>query len=141
VAARRLFAQRRDAGGKSQMILVDTSVWIDHLARGDSGLQSLLEEGEVLMHPYIVAEIALGSLTRRDDTVGALQALPEIPVARHVEVMAFLGSERLFGIGIGYVDLHLLAATRLAGGTKLWTRDRRLLQAALKLNLAAFAAH
>jgi predicted nucleic acid-binding protein len=123
------------------MILVDTSVWIDHLARGDSGLQSLLEEGEVLMHPYIVAEIALGSLTRRDETVGALQGLPEIPVARHVEVMAFLGNERLFGIGIGYVDLHLLAATRLAAGTKLWTRDRPLLQAALKLNLAAFAAH
>lgn len=123
------------------MILVDTSVWIDHLARGDSGLQSLLEEGEVLMHPYIVAEIALGSLTRRDETVSALQALPEIPVARHVEVMAFLGNERLFGIGIGYVDLHLLAATRLAVGTRVWTRDRRLLQAALKLNLAAFAAH
>ena len=123
------------------MILADTSVWIDHLARGDSGLQSLLEEGEVLMHPYIVAEIALGSLTRRDETVGALQALPEIPVARHVEVMAFLGNERLFGIGIGYVDLHLLAATRIAAGTKLWTRDRRLLHAALKLDLAAFAAH
>ncbi|WP_068678114.1 MULTISPECIES: PIN domain-containing protein [unclassified Variovorax] len=123
------------------MILVDTSVWIDHLARGDSGLQSLLEEGEVLMHPYIVAEIALGSLTRRDETVGALQALPEVTVARHVEVMAFLGNERLFGIGIGYVDLHLLAATRLAAGTKLWTRDRRLLQAALRLDLARFPAH
>lgn len=123
------------------MILVDTSVWIDHLARGDSGLRSLLEEGEVLMHPYIVSEIALGSLTRRDETVGALQALPEIPLARHVEVMAFLANERLFGVGIGYVDLHLLAATRLAVGTKLWTRDRRLLQAALKLDLAAFAAH
>ncbi len=123
------------------MILVDTSVWIDHLARGDSELQSLLEEGEVFMHPYIVAEIALGSLTQRDETVGALQALPEIPSARHTEAMAFLNNERLFGIGIGYADLHLLAATRLAAGTRLWTRDRRLLQAALKLNLAAFAAH
>ena len=101
--------------------------------------ESLL--GEVLMHPYIAAEIALGSLKQRDETVGALQALPEIPAARHVEVMAFLNNERLFGIGIGYVDLHLLAATRLAAGTKLWTRDRRLLQAALKLNLAEFAAH
>lgn len=122
------------------MILVDTSVWIDHLARGDSELQSLLEEGEVLMHPYIVAEISLGSLNQRDETVGALQALPEIPLVRHVEVMAFLNNERLFGVGIGYVDLHLLAATRLAVGTSLWTRDRRLLQAALKLNLAAFTA-
>ena len=123
------------------MILVDTSVWIDHLARGDSELQSLLEEGEILMHPFIVAEIALGNLSQRDATVGALQALPEIPLAQHVEVMAFLDNERLFGIGIGYVDLHLLAATRLAVGTRLWTRDRRLLQAALRLNLAAFAAH
>jgi predicted nucleic acid-binding protein len=123
------------------MILVDTSVWIDHLARGDSELRSLLEDGEVLMHPYIVAEIALGSLNQRGETVGALQALPEIPLAQHVEVMAFLTNERLFGIGIGYVDLHLLAATRLAVGTRLWTRDRRLLQAALNLNLAAFSAH
>jgi len=123
------------------MILVDTSVWIDHLARSDSQLQSLLEEGEVLMHPYIVAEIALGSLPQRDETVGALQALPEIPLAQHVEVMAFLDNERLFGVGIGYVDLHLLAATRLAAGTRLWTRDRRLLQAALRLDLAAFASH
>lgn len=123
------------------MILVDTSVWIDHLARSDSQLQSLLEEGEVLMHPYIVAEIALGSLPQRDETVGALQALPEIPLAQHVEVMAFLDNEKLFGIGIGYVDLHLLAATRLASETRLWTRDRRLLQAALRLDLAAFASH
>ena len=123
------------------MILVDTSVWIDHLARGDSELQSLLEEGEILMHPFIVAEIALGNLSQRDATVGALQSLPEIPLAQHVEVMAFLDNERLFGIGIGYVDLHLLAATRLAVGTRLWTRDRRLLQTALRLNLAAFAAH
>ncbi|MGJ7505816.1 type II toxin-antitoxin system VapC family toxin [Variovorax sp. GT1P44] len=123
------------------MILVDTSVWIDHFARGDSALQSLLEEGEVLMHPFVVAEIALGSLPQRDETVGALQALPEIPLARHTDVMAFLRNERLFGIGIGYVDLHLLAATCLADGARLWTRDRRLLQAAHKLNLAAFAPH
>lgn len=123
------------------MILVDTSVWINHLVRSDLQLQSLLEEGEVLMHPYIVAEIALGSLPRRQETVGALQALPEIPLAQHIEVMAFLDNERLFGVGIGYVDLHLLAATRLTAGTRLWTRDRRLLQAALHLGLAAFASH
>jgi predicted nucleic acid-binding protein len=123
------------------MILVDTSVWIDHLARGDSQLRSLLEDGEVLMHPFIVAEIALGSLSNRAETVGALQALPEALVAQHHEVMSFLENERLFGLGIGYVDLHLLAAVRLAPSTTLWTRDRRLLQAALKLDLAAYAAH
>ena len=123
------------------MILVDTSVWIDHLAHGDSQLRSLLEDGEVLMHPFIVAEIALGSLSNRAETVGALQALPEAPVAQHHEVMSFLESARLFGLGIGYVDLHLLAAVRLAPSTKLWTRDRRLLQAALELDLATYAAH
>jgi predicted nucleic acid-binding protein len=122
------------------MVLVDTSVWIDHLARGDSGLESLLEEGEVLMHPHIVAEIALGSLPERDATIGALRALPEIAQARHAEVMAFLENEELYGAGIGYVDLHLLAAARIAD-TKLWTRDKRLHQAALKLKLAAFAAY
>ncbi|SEB26371.1 type II toxin-antitoxin system VapC family toxin [Variovorax sp. YR216] len=123
------------------MILVDTSVWIDHLARGDAELQRLLEDGEVLMHPYIVAEIALGSLNQRKQTVDALQALPEIPLASHGEVMAFLDNERLFGMGIGYVDLHLLAATRLAVDCRLWTRDRRLLQVAFKLDLAARSTH
>lgn len=123
------------------MVLVDTSVWIDHLAHGDSQLQSLLENGEVLTHPFIVAEISLGSLNRRAETIGALLALPEAPVAQHHEVMSFLESERLFSVGIGYVDIHLLAAARLASGSRLWTRDRRLLQAALKLDLAAFAAH
>lgn len=122
------------------MILVDTSVWIDHLVRSDSKLRALLEDAEVLMHPHIVAEIALGSLPKRDATISALQALPEIPLALHIEVMALLGKERLYGAGIGYVDLHLLASARIAG-TKLWTRDKRLHQAALKLNLAAFAAH
>jgi len=123
------------------MILVDTSVWIDHLARGDAQLRSLLEDGEVLIHPFIVAEIALGSLSRRSETLGALQALPEAPLAQHHETMALLEHERLFGLGIGYVDLHLLAAVRLARSAKLWTRDRRLLQAAVHLDLAAFAAH
>lgn len=123
------------------MILVDTSVWIDHLARGDAKLRLLLDDGEVLMHPFVVAEIALGSLNRREEIIGALQALPEIPMAQHMEAMTFLESQRLFGLGIGYVDLHLLAAVRLAANAKLWTRDRRLLQVALKLDLAAFVEH
>src|SRR5690554_2321320 len=97
------------------MILIDTSVWIDRLARGDPQLQALLEEGEFVMHPYIVAEIALGSLPQRDETFGALQALPEVPSAQHTEVTAFLDNKRLYGIGIGYADLHLLVHYQRSG--------------------------
>ncbi len=123
------------------MILVDTSVWIDHLARGDARLQALLEDGQVLTHPYVVGEIALGSLPRRHETVSALQALPTVSIATADEAMVFLQRERLFGMGIGYVDLHLLAATRLQPEGLLWTRDKRLLQVAVKLKLAAFTTH
>ncbi|MDM0045653.1 PIN domain-containing protein [Variovorax dokdonensis] len=123
------------------MILVDTSVWIDHLARGDTQLQALLEEDQVLAHPFVIAEIALGSLPRRAETLDALRALPSAPIATNEETMGFLEKERLFGLGIGYVDLHLLASTRLQPTTYLWTRDKRLLSAALQLNLAAFAPH
>ena len=123
------------------MILVDTSVWIDHLAHGDARLQTLLEDGEVLTHPYVIGEIALGSLPRRQETLSALQALPAIDIASADEAMAFLHGEQLFGMGIGYVDLHLLAATRLEPAARLWTRDKPLLQAAVKLKLAAFDTH
>ena len=123
------------------MILVDTSVWIDHLAHGDARLQTLLEDGQVLTHPYVIGEIALGSLPRRQETLSALQALPAIDVASADEAMAFLHGEQLFGMGIGYVDLHLLAATRLETAARLWTRDKRLLQAAVRLKLAAFDTH
>jgi predicted nucleic acid-binding protein len=120
------------------MILVDTSVWIDHLARGDASLMALLEDGEVLTHPHVIGEIALGSLSKRDETLGALQALPMAPIVSVEEAMAFLQFERLHGMDIGYVDLHLLAATRLRQGTLLWTRDKRLRQVATRLKLAAF---
>ncbi len=123
------------------MILVDTSIWIDHLARGDAGLRGLLDDGQVLTHPYVVGEIALGSLPRRAETLQALEALPMITIASTAEAMAFLQAEELFGAGIGYVDLHLLAATRLQPSTLLWTRDRRLAQVATRLNIAAFAPH
>jgi predicted nucleic acid-binding protein len=120
------------------MILVDTSVWIDHLAHGDARLQTLLEDGEVLAHPFVIGEIALGSLPRRHETLSALQALPAIDIASPDEAMAFLHGEQLFGMGIGYVDLQLLASIRLEPAARLWTRDKRLLQVAVKLKLAAF---
>jgi len=123
------------------MVIVDTSVWVDHLARQDERLCALLEEGEVLMHPMIAAELALGHLPRRTETLDALQALPRSPVAGHNEAMVFLNNERLHGLGIGYVDLHLLAAARLAPGITLWTRDKRLHRAGVKLGVAASPLH
>ena len=112
------------------MILVDTSVWIDHLAKEDAALQALLKEGRVLAHPFVIGEV-----------VSALHALPEIPVASSSEAMALLNVERPFEMGIGYVDLHLLASTRLMPTARLWTRDKRLLGVAMQLNLAAFVSH
>lgn len=118
------------------MILLDTSVWIDHLRQGEPRLVELLAKGEVLVHPFVVAEVALGSLARRDSVIAILEALPQAPVALHEEVMALIEDERLYGLGIGHVDVHLLASARLAGAA-LWTRDRRLNAAAERLGVAA----
>jgi predicted nucleic acid-binding protein len=123
------------------MILVDTSVWIDHLRRRDEILTSLLEQGAVLAHPFVIGELALGSLPRRDFVLNSLRRLPRANVARDEEIMRFVDREALFGIGIGFVDAHLLAATRLTAGATLWSRDRRLQGAAEKLSLAAHLFH
>ncbi|MDP3873349.1 MAG: type II toxin-antitoxin system VapC family toxin [Methyloversatilis sp.] len=123
------------------MILADTSIWIGHLRRGDERLAQLLEAGQVLTHPHVIGELALGSLKNRRTVLEALQNLPAAPVARDDEVLAFIDANALFGLGIGYIDGHLLAATRLAAGTTLWTRDRRLHEAATRLRLAQDVAH
>jgi predicted nucleic acid-binding protein len=107
------------------MILVDTSVWIDHLRRGDEELSLLLDEGQVLVHPFVIGEVACGSLKRRADIVGHLQRLPRAPVATEAEVLHLLEREELHGRGLGWVDLHLLASARLAA-VPLLTRDRAL---------------
>lgn len=119
------------------MILVDTSVWVDHLRCGDTALAGLLETGRVLAHPFVTGELALGGLRQRDVVLSALQDLPQASVASDDEVMGFIGQHRLFGLGIGYVDAHLLAAVRLTLGASLWTRDKRLLAAADRLGLVA----
>ena len=123
------------------MILVDTSVWIDHWRRRDEILTSLLEQGAVLAHPFVIGELALGSMPRRDFVLNSLRRLPRTSVARDEEVMRLVDREALFGIGIGYIDAHLLAATRLTPGATFWTRDRRLAAAAEKLSLAARLFH
>ena len=121
------------------MILVDTSVWVDHLSAGDVRLVNLLEGNAVVMHPFIVGEIACGSLADRALTLDLLQHLPMAAVAESAEVLGYIERHRLHGKGIGYVDVHLLASAAL-GGTKLWTRDKRLLAVARELGCAALDA-
>jgi len=117
------------------MMLVDTSVWIDHLRHGDAELMAALQAGQVGMHPFVVGELACGSLRARAEVLGLLQALPPVPVATDKEVLFFMDEQALMGRGIGYVDMHLLASTRL-GGALLWTRDKRLHSIATELGLA-----
>lgn len=118
------------------MILVDTSVWIDHLRKGEPRLVDNLNAGQVLAHPFVIGELALGSLRQRDVVLGALRELPHSEVATDEEVFVFIERERLYGLGIGFVDAHLLAAARLMPGVRLWSRDRKLALAATRLGLA-----
>jgi predicted nucleic acid-binding protein len=123
------------------VILVDTSVWVDHLRHGDARLAALLEHQTVLAHPQVIAELALGQLRHRDAVLSELMELPRATVASDDEVLRLIERETLYGSGLGYVDAHLLAATRLTPGALIWTRDRRLLSAAEKLSLAARLSH
>lgn len=117
------------------MFLVDTSVWIDYLRSGDDELARLLQTGLVATHPLVVGELAMGNLRARDTIIELLQALPQAVVASDDEVLAYVSRHRLFGLGIGYADAHLLASTQLTAGARLWTRDRRLRDAAGRLDL------
>ena len=119
------------------MILVDTSVWVDHFRSGDDTLAAHLDRGQVLLHPFVIGELALGHLPRRDLILSILHDLPQAGVASDSEVLQFIDRQRLFGIGIGYIDAHLLAAIRLTPGAALWTRDRSLRAVAAHLGLAA----
>lgn len=123
------------------MILVDTSIWIDHLRQHDENLSKLLNQGRVLVHPFVIGELALGKLRDRDTLLDALQNLPQAPVATEGEVLQFIQTNSLYGVGIGYIDAHLLAAARLLPGTSLWTRDKRLLAAATNLGLLEHIVH
>jgi predicted nucleic acid-binding protein len=116
------------------VLLVDTSVWVEHLRQGSVGLEDLLLAGRVLCHPFIVGELACGNLRNRFEILALLQKLPRAIVAEHQEVMIFIENNELIGRGLGFIDLHLLASARLTG-ISLWTLDKRLKREAAKLRL------
>ena len=117
------------------MILVDTSVWIDHFRSSDRPLVQLLEANLVSVHPWIVGELACGNLVDRANVLTLLKTMPQLPVASEDEVLFFIERHLLAGKGIGYIDVHLLAAAAM-GSAQLWTRDKRLLAVAEGLGLA-----
>jgi predicted nucleic acid-binding protein len=119
------------------VILADTSVWVDHLRVGDTALSDLLARGRILGHPFVTGELALGNLQQRELVLRALWRLPQATVASHEEVLGLIERQPLYGLGIGYVDAHLIAAVRLMADAKLWTRDRRLRVVAARFGLAA----
>jgi predicted nucleic acid-binding protein len=123
------------------VILVDTSVWVEHLRAGEERLTALLDAGEVLAHPFVIGELTLGNLRQREAFLRALRRLPKAAVVADEEVLRFIDRQGLFGRGIGYVDAHLLAAARLTAGARLWTRDQRLQAVAAELGLAAMLPH
>ena len=115
-------------------MLVDTSVWIDHLRQGSARLASRLENGEVESHPFVIGELACGNLRRRNEILSLLGSLPRVTEADHDEVLSLVESRRLNGGGLGWVDVHLLASTML-GRTSLWTLDRPLAEQARRLGV------
>ena len=117
------------------MILVDTSVWVDHLARGVERMTAILEEGDIATHPFIIGELACGHIRNRREIFDLLGTLTLAPVATHTEVLTLIERHRLWGAGLGYVDVHLLGSAMLAGDIRLWTRDQRLRVAASSLRL------
>jgi predicted nucleic acid-binding protein len=118
------------------VILADTSVWVDHLRFRDAGLAELLHAGRIVGHPLVVAEIALGSLRDRSRILDLLDGLPSLPLAEPDEVRTLVDQCRLFGGGIGYVDVSLLGSCLLARGAVLWTRYRRLNDVAREIGVA-----
>jgi predicted nucleic acid-binding protein len=118
------------------MILADTSIWVDHLRRGNAKLAEHLAAGEVACHPFVVGELACGNLANRAEILSLLRALPALPTAQNDELLAFIERTALMGRGLGLIDMHLLASCMLAS-TPLWTGDARLARAAGQLGFDA----
>jgi len=114
------------------MVLVDTSVWVEHFRKKEDHLEGLLNGGHVACHPFIIGELACGHLKNRSEILTLLEALPSCPFMEHNEVLHFIDTNRLMGLGLGYIDMCLLASAVLSG-TRVWTFDRRFNQAAIKM--------
>lgn len=119
------------------MILVDTSIWVDHLRTKNPALVRLLGEGGVLAHPFVIGELALGNLRNRPVVLESLRQMPRAVLATDDEVLSFIEANGLHGLGVGYIDVHLLASARLTAGARFWTRDQRLAVVAERLDLRA----
>lgn len=129
-----MIAPGREPSRAPGPVLVDTSVWIDHLRGRHATLAARLEAGEVLTHPFVIGELACGHLTRRGEILGLLTALPAAPLATHDEALRLVDEQRLAGLGLGWIDVHLLAAALLAPA-RLWTNDQALAAAATRLGV------
>src|SRR5258708_930042 len=116
------------------MVLIDTSVWVDHFRKPSKALSQLLAETQVGMHPFVIGELVLGHMPRRQEILALLHVLPEMSVATSSELLHFIEQHSLSGTGIGFVDVHLLASAELMGAT-LWTADKILGRVADRLNL------
>jgi len=123
------------------VILADTSVWVDHLRRGSGGLQAELNARNILSHPFVIGEVAMGHLSSRNQIMEAFDDLPAAVVAADREVLQFIEQYRLFGTGVGYIDVHLLVAVRLTSDALLWTYDRRLAETANRLSVPVRPPH
>ncbi|HMK57043.1 MAG TPA: type II toxin-antitoxin system VapC family toxin [Dissulfurispiraceae bacterium] len=117
------------------MVLVDTSVWVEHLRAGNITLEALLNEGLVVNHPLVVGELACGNLRNRTEILSLLHALPVAATVEHEEILDFIENNRLMGKGLGYIDMHLLASALLTK-VRLWTLDKRLHDVAIQLKAA-----
>lgn len=119
------------------MILADTSVWIDHLRTGIREMREHLNQGQILVHPLVVAELALGLLRDRTSTLALLDLLPSVRTAQLEEVRSLIEARHLYGLGIGIIDAHLIASVLISPPTLLWTRDKRLRKIAERLRIHA----
>jgi predicted nucleic acid-binding protein len=122
------------------LILADTSIWIDHFRSGNKGMRKLLNEGQIVTHPSIIAELALGSLRERNQTLALLDLLPQVGVAQVSEVRRMIEARRLYNLGIGLTDAQLIASLFINPSTLLWTKDKKLRRAAEKLGIHAALA-
>ena len=119
------------------MILADTSIWIDHLRSENKEMRKRLHQGEIVVHPFVVAELALGSLRRRTETLALLDLLPQVRMPNLAEVRLMIEARRLYGLGMGLIDVHLIASVSVNSPALLWTRDKPLRKVAERLGIHA----